>query len=402
MRNIVIGGLVLGALVVAGCNEKPSGGEATPAASGSATVTAAAASASAMPAAAKPEPEKKAKAEGPKDHKARAKAIEEAFASQDAKKISALYAEDAVIKSMGAPDVKGREAIEKHAQRMFAAFKDGKMTHGRVFEKDKHTVVIESVFTGTNTTDAPEMGIPKATNKPVGFAVVSWYEVGDDGLIKEEHRYHDDPTLLGQLVPDKKNPVRELLTAPHAGTSSYESKSAKDEKEAKDAKEKAELAKAVETEKKNVEVEKKLMSEQNAGKIAEVLKLMAEDIVYVDFTQDKDAKGKKAFDELLHKYLTAFPDLKVKSTAEFAAGDFVVEEFEYTGTHKGPLGGVKATNKPINLHQLEIDEFKDGKFVKSWAWGNNAELYSQIGLGAEEKKGEKKDEKKEEKKGEKK
>ena len=55
-------------------------------------------------ASAKPEPEKKA--EGPKNHKARIKSLDEAFASHDAKKVAALYAEDAVVTRPG------RESVE--------------------------------------------------------------------------------------------------------------------------------------------------------------------------------------------------------------------------------------------------------------------------------------------------
>src|SRR6202020_1069297 len=104
-----------------------------------------------------------------------------------------------------------------------------------------------------------EMGIPKATNKAVGIVGATWLEVGDDGLIKEEHRYHDQPTVMGQLVPDKKNQVRAVITAPPDGTERYEAKTAKEAKDAKDEKEKAEIAKAAEMEKKDMELEVKAL-----------------------------------------------------------------------------------------------------------------------------------------------
>ena len=398
MRKIVIGGLVLGALVLAGCDDKSSGSGEAPAQSASATaatVPAPSASAAASPSAsAKAEaPEKEKKAEGPKDHKSRVKAMEEAWASHDAKKVTALYAEDAVFKAPGMPDAKGRDAIEKHLTGMFAAFKDAKLTRGRVFEKDKHTIVVESLFTGTNTGDAPDMGIPKATNKPVGIMTASWYEIGDDGLIKEEHHFHDDPTFMGQLKEDKKNPVRPVFAALPDGSEHFEAKAEKEEAKKEDKKDDGKDSKAkkeekkdddsskrAETEKKNVEAEDKMIADMNAGKIADSLKYLADDVSTTDYTQDKDLKGKKAFEAMIHGYLAAIPDMKIKGSGTFGDGKFVVQEFEYTGTQKGALGPIKPTNKPVDMHQLEIDEFKDGKIVKIWSWGNNMELLSELGV----------------------
>jgi hypothetical protein len=39
-----------------------------------------------------------------------------------------------------------------------------------------------------------------------------------------------------------------------------------------------------------------------------------------------------------------------------------------------------ATNKPVDLHQLEVDLIKDGKVVTGWAWGNNVELLTELGV----------------------
>ena len=408
MRNIVIGGLVVSALVLGACDDKPSGGNAAPSASASAAPApsasapaAASASAGAAPSAsgsAGAAPDKPKKAEGPKSHKARAKALAEAWSSHDATKVSALYAEDAVITRPGRTDLKGKADIEKRATENFAAFKDLTVVPGRVWEKDKKVAMFEWVDKGTNTADWADVGIPKATNKTFGVVGASWIEVDDDGLIKTEVTFMDGSTLIGQLAENKKNPVRAAITDPPDGAGHFESV-AERTKAAKDDKEKAELAKEAETAKKNLEVEDKFIEEQNKNKLAEALKHIADDYKYVDNTEEKDVVGKKAFDTLLHGWFTAFPDLKVKSTASFPVGNFVVEYFEYTGTQKGALGPIKATNKPVTIHQLEVDEFKEGKFVKSWAYWNKNELLTQLGvpLPTTEKEEKEKKEKKEKK-----
>jgi predicted ester cyclase len=250
------------------------------------------------------------------------------------------------------------------------------------------------------------MGIPKATNKAVGVVGASWIETNEEGFIKEEHRYHDQMTTMGQLNPDKKNPTRPVVTAPPDGTEKYEAKEEKDGKDEKDKaapekekeKEKAapgkdEKGKAtppkdekekgapakVEEEKKALEIETKWMTALNAHKMEEAYKLIDNSVVFVDYTMPADTKGLKAFKDLMGTYLTAFPDVQMKMTQGFADGDFYVGEIEYTGTQKAALGPIKATNKAIDLHQLEVDQIKDGKIVKGWTWGNNVELLTELG-----------------------
>jgi hypothetical protein len=112
---------------------------------------------------------------------------------------------------------------------------------GRVWEKDKHTAVVEWLDKGTSTGDWAEMGIAKATNKPFGVMGAAWIEVGDDGLIKEQRNYLDSRSVVAQVLEEKKAAVRPVMAALPDGTMRYEATAAK-EKEAKDAKEKAELA----------------------------------------------------------------------------------------------------------------------------------------------------------------
>lgn len=168
MRKLLIGTLILGTAALAACEDKASTPAAPVASASAAAAPSSAPSAATSTTAAPPKAP-----EGPKDHVARAKAMVEAFAAHDPKKLAALYAEDAVVKTPGMPDVKGRDAIEKEATQMFATFKDAKITTGRIWEKDKHTALVEQVWSGTNTGDAPEMGIPKATNKPAGVSGAS-------------------------------------------------------------------------------------------------------------------------------------------------------------------------------------------------------------------------------------
>jgi steroid delta-isomerase-like uncharacterized protein len=354
MRTIFIGGCVLGALVLAGCKSSGAGG--SPAQAGSAKAVVPAPSAST----------RTGTRAGPRDHVALANAIDEAFASHDPAKLGALYADDAVLERPGMPDVKGRAAIEKSAAKTFAAFKDAKLVHGRIWEKDGSTAVIESVFTGTNTGAAPEMGIPKATNRAVGVVGASWVEVDDAGLIKEERRFRDQPTLMGQLFPDPKNPVRAVVTTPPNGTGDYKAAKQGDPKDA--------------VQKRNMGIENHGAAFLSHRDVAGVLKGIAADTLYVDYTGPTDVKGTKAFRAMLEDYVTVFPDLKSTVIGGFGDGDYAIVLQEYAGTQKGALGPFKPTNKRMDIHQLEIDLYKDGRQVNGWTFGNSAEMLGQLGL----------------------
>ena len=65
---------------------------------------------------------------------------------------------------------------------------------------------------------------------------------------------------------------------------------------------------------------------------------------------------------------------KVNDTTLFGVEDFTIDEQDGTMTQKADfvLGKVKIPNKKktVTFHSLEIDQWKDGKLVKSWSWSS--------------------------------
>ena len=86
--------------------------------------------------------------------------MNEAFAAGDAKKLAALYAENAVMKMAGAPDVTGRANIEKNLTEFFASFGKIKTGASRVFAKND---VLVSEWTMNATHSGEFMGDRKST-----------------------------------------------------------------------------------------------------------------------------------------------------------------------------------------------------------------------------------------------
>ena len=79
-------------------------------------------------------------------------------------------------------------------------------------------------------------------------------------------------------------------------------------------------------------------------------------------------------------FFTAFPDIKATMDDLVVAGDRVVGRFTYRGTHTGPLYGVPATGKPIEMRSIDIWRIENGLFVEHWDELNYLELFQQMGL----------------------
>jgi len=79
-------------------------------------------------------------------------------------------------------------------------------------------------------------------------------------------------------------------------------------------------------------------------------------------------------------FFTAFPDIKATMDELVVAGDRVVGRFTYRGTHTGPLYGVPATGKPIEMRSIDIWRIENGLFVEHWDELNYLELFQQMGL----------------------
>src|SRR5262249_29942331 len=92
------------------------------------------------------------------------------------------------------------------------------------------------------------------------------------------------------------------------------------------------------------------------------------------------ADGREANRAWWSTFFTAFPDIKTTMNDLVVAGDRVIGRFTYRGTHTGPLYGVPATGKPIEMHSIDIWRTENGEFVEHWDELNYLELFQQMGL----------------------
>lgn len=316
----------------------------------------------APPPAAPPPPAQTAEAPPPAPKKSLAelqqaagKAIGEAFATGDAKKYAALFTENATVKTAGAPDAVGRDAIEKSMQSFATAFSKAKMGESRVFVKGE-VVVSEWVMTATHSGDL--MGF-KATEKPVGIqgASIAWFT--PEGLIKEEHVFHNLSTVLSQTGLSKEK-GRSVATVPSGAPEVVVAKDSPEEKA-------------------NLEVMEKVNKSWEAKKADDLLAGFTDDATWDDLTLPAPSKGKKDIKKYVTTFFTAVPDGKLATTNAWGFGDYVVEEGTFGGTHKGAMFGMAPSNKTFTIHELTIAKVgPDKKITSAVTYGNDLELVAQL------------------------
>jgi len=112
-----------------------------------------------------------------------------------------------------------------------------------------------------------------------------------------------------------------------------------------------------------------------------LLALLADDFVSESDTLPAPSRGPEAQRALMEMYVRAFPDLHFNIEQMLACGDYVVTRWHSTGTHKGDLMGIPATNRRgEGIHGCSVTEIKGGKIHRDWVYWDNASLLRQIGV----------------------
>ena len=263
----------------------------------------------------------------------------------------------------GIPTENGAAAIAEAAKNFKAAFPDMKGQNQLLLINGNHIAAV-SLMTGTNTGKMQTpMGEMPPTNKKVGFYTSQLMEVNDQGQSTKEQEYVDFATIMGQLKPDKKHPVRPVedkLAMPQTTV----------------------VAKDDDKEKANVEADKKLVDAFNAHNAKDFGALLADDLVWTEYAAPKDM-NKAELVKGTEGLWKGFSDIKLNAAQQWGAGDFVVTSGTMDGTNNGPLADMgikKATNKKISLPYLEIDQIDGGKVKHTWLFYQSMAMMQQMGM----------------------
>lgn len=345
MKRTIAGVAVLGVVCLAlGCDEDKKAPETAP----SAAAVAPAAS-SAAPVEAKPTPAEL--------QEKTLKALSDGWNAHDPAKVAATYEPSGKLLIPGLPEFAGAAAITKEAKDTFGEYSDFKLAITKAYVHGS-TVALEWVITGKN--DGPMMGKP-ASGRQMGVQGGSVLTFDDPGLIKEDHRYLDLPTILSQLDPKAKaGTFRPVATLPAGGMETI-------------------VAKESPVEAKTLETGKAFYAAFEGKKEADLTALVTDDTTFDDVTSPASVKGTKAGIAMAKSLWTAFPDLAQTKPVQFAAGDMLVTEGTLTGTQKGALGPLKASNKPVSFRFVDFVKIKDGKAVSLVTYSNSAEMLVEVG-----------------------
>lgn len=88
-------------------------------------------------------------------------------------------------------------------------------------------------------------------------------------------------------------------------------------------------------------------------------------------------EGIKAIASALRK---GFPDIKYKIDLQIAEGDLVASYVTVTGTHKGEIFGMPATNKPAKWAETHFVKIVNGRMTEHWGVVDQLGMLRQLGL----------------------
>ena len=133
-------------------------------------------------------------------------------------------------------------------------------------------------------------------------------------------------------------------------------------------------------EKDNLELVRKSFDAWNAHDPVRYSKLLDEKYVQESDTLPQAITGREAGREAMQMYLKAFPDLHLDVEQLLTSGDYVVVRWTGTGTHRGELMGIPATNRPGVVRGCNIVEVRRGHIVHEWVYWDTGHLLRQLGV----------------------
>ena len=99
---------------------------------------------------------------------------------------------------------------------------------------------------------------------------------------------------------------------------------------------------------------------------------------------DVHIEGRDAATEYAMAWLRAFPDARIDVKNELVAGDWVVQEFTFSGTHEdtlmSPVGEIPATNKRLNGRAVQVFHVEGETVADTRLYFDQVQVMTQLGL----------------------
>ena len=121
----------------------------------------------------------------------------------------------------------------------------------------------------------------------------------------------------------------------------------------------------------------------NAHDEARMRELSTDDAV-MDAPGDVHLEGVDGTIGYAMAWLNAFPDARITVHHELVAGDWVVQEFTFEGTHTaplhGPTGEIPATGRSLKGRAMEILRIEGDAVADTRLYFDQVEVLTQLGL----------------------
>jgi predicted ester cyclase len=120
----------------------------------------------------------------------------------------------------------------------------------------------------------------------------------------------------------------------------------------------------------------------NAGDVDAAVSVFDDDVEII--TPNGPMQGVQAHRALVETFRIAVPDGRIEVLRTLVAGDTIVAEGTYSGTHTGPLAGpagtIPATGRSFAFPFCDVLQAGDGTFTSHRIYWDNASFLSQLGL----------------------
>lgn len=118
-----------------------------------------------------------------------------------------------------------------------------------------------------------------------------------------------------------------------------------------------------------------------AGKLEAADEIVSADFVWHGgFAPPQQPCGPAGVRQVAATVINAFPDRQITHYDEAEAGDQVLIRWSMSGTHKGELMGIPATNKPMTITGFDYFRVVGGKIVEMWQEADQLGMLRQLGV----------------------
>jgi predicted ester cyclase len=131
------------------------------------------------------------------------------------------------------------------------------------------------------------------------------------------------------------------------------------------------------------EIGQRFVDAFNGHDEGQIRELNAENGV-IEAPGDVRLEGRDATTEYAMAWLRAFPDARITVNNELVAGDWVAQEFTFTGTHEdtlmSPAGEIPATHKKLDGRGVQVFRVEGDTVVDTRLYFDQVQVMTQLGL----------------------